>query len=227
MKISEDKMYNIILESVKKVIKEEDEAEDSNGQIGALAQFLGVDEDEITKEYDGYSNGTIYEINGEEYMVCDSYDDAIQEAEENVKNILDDTGIEGIHFENLGSDISDYADEDWFDDALREMEESYVEDISNEGNRLQEEMENAGVNTPEEYVDYLIEQAGDPVQYYIDNFGEKQFMDVCKENNLFDFDELASDIVSVDGPANTLASYDGGEEEENYNGNTYYIYRMN
>lgn len=40
-----------------------------------------------------------------------------------------------------------------------------------------------------------------------------------------DFDEFVSDAISVDGRSHFLSSYDGCENEEVVNGETYYIYR--
>jgi len=36
---------------------------------------------------------------------------------------------------------------------------------------------------------------------------------------------LAEDIVDIDGPANSLARYDGNENEIDLNDITYYLYR--
>lgn len=64
---------------------------------------------------------------------------------------------------------------EWFEDAIVEMMESYVEDIKYEEGRLEEEMEENGCETEEEYIDFLVEVAGDPIEYYIDNFGAEAF----------------------------------------------------
>ena len=40
-----------------------------------------------------------------------------------------------------------------------------------------------------------------------------------------DFDEFVSDAISADGRGRFLSSYDGEENEETVNGETYYIYR--
>jgi hypothetical protein len=40
-----------------------------------------------------------------------------------------------------------------------------------------------------------------------------------------DFDEFVSDAISADGRGDFLSSYDGKENEEMVNGETYYIYR--
>ena len=40
-----------------------------------------------------------------------------------------------------------------------------------------------------------------------------------------DFDEFVSDAISADGRGHFLSSYDGEENEEMVNGETYYIYR--
>jgi hypothetical protein len=42
-----------------------------------------------------------------------------------------------------------------------------------------------------------------------------------------DLDYFIADAISADGRGHFLASYDGEEIEHDYNGETYYIYRLN
>lgn len=205
--------------------------------------------DDIKSVEEGkWGNAGVYvEVGNEEWLfVTDEEADDL--AREDIKNLLDDIGVTGLNNVNL----EDYVDTDWFADALREMEEFYVEDISNESdrkfeNRLVQEAYDAGVITDddfekdedgdpdyntftgdedkmkEDYIEYLIENAGDPIQYYIDNFGKDEFDQVVIKNNLVDLDALTEYILDVDGRANSLARYDGYEHEVN----DIYYYRQN
>ena len=58
----------------------------------------------------------------------------------------------------------------------------------------------------------------------------------CEDNNdtiyntikrLGDIDNFVSDAISADGRGHFMSSYDGNENEENVNGTTYFIYRIN
>lgn len=64
-------------------------------------------------------------------------------------------------------------------------------------------------------------------KWYVDNFGEEDFNDVCVNNNLVDIDEISKYVVRSDGAANTLAGYDGKEHTYDLDGITYFIYRTN
>ncbi len=61
----------------------------------------------------------------------------------------------------------------------------------------------------------------------IENFQQK-----CEDANdtilalIDDFDDFVSDAISADGRGHFMSSYDGEENEETVNGETYYIYRQ-
>lgn len=197
-------------------------------RIELLANYLGEDAENITQsEYDD----NVFVTNmGEEYLVV-TEGEAYDLAKDDVLNLFDELGLES--FTDYAQDyiINNFVDTEWFEDALREMEEYYVEDIKSESassdeyeTRLEEEMADAGVDNEDDFVEWLIEQAGDPVEYYKFNFGDKAFSQVVKSNNLIDEDAMAEWVVDEDGPANSLARYDG--EEIDLDGN-YFAYRQN
>mgnify|MGYP001409904524 CR=1 FL=1 len=210
-----------------------------------------------------------FECDGGEYLVADSYSDAEEAAKDSIKDLFDDIGIEGF---NLGS-IESFVDSRWFEEAEKEMHESYVYDIKDETssdedlyvNRLHEELCDNGLMDPlelpteperddfEDESDYdsAIEDwenecesirnraeseaedkmydlsdnmmSNDSIEYYIDNFGESEFNDVAKRNDLFDIDAIAQYVLDTDGVGHILAGYDGNEYEQN----GCYIYRTN
>ena len=86
-------------------------------------------------------------------------EEADEEFESYQRNFFDDIGLSG-YSESFQYWIKENAlDRSYFDDIVRESMESYIEDIKYEGERLSEEMEDAGVETEEEYLDYLIDNA--------------------------------------------------------------------
>ena len=105
----------------------------------ALAQFEGVDVDEIEN---GYSDH-VYEVNGDEYWVSD-YDTAYDQAVEDTKNLLEyDIGLEGVSESTQEYAIEHFCNFPWEDD-LHEFNVSYCNDINSEydneyGTRLVQE----------------------------------------------------------------------------------------
>ena len=211
----------------------------------ALAKYLECEVDDIQ---DGYRDD-VFEYGKQEYLVCDDYDDAYEQAVKSVENLIDDIGFTFINgWEN-------YVDDDWFSDAQRESAESYIQDIEDENdstyeNRLIQELVDGGYldeeddfhfdeddedqeypllnddadldGAKEEYIDSMCEE--DPVEWYKWNFGNEYFEEVCKKYNLIDARALAEYCVDNDGPANELASYDGDEIELE---DGYLAYRLN
>lgn len=162
-------------------------------------------------------------------------DEADQKAKEEVISSIDDMGIEAFT-PDFRQDIIDnqMVDVDWFDDAMKESYEVYADDIMSEdgehGNRLFDEMIEEGViseedvtedgelvdgidldEKKEEFVEKLCENWDNGVQWYIDNFGEKDFSDVCKKHDLYDYDEIAETAVRWDGRGHFISYYDGEE----------------
>ena len=233
----------------KKPIKEQATVDERRN---ALAKYLGVEPETLKKA--SYSDVNFETEDGEEYLVLDS-DEAREAAIEAVKNDLDDMGIE-----SFTDDFKDWAyrnaiETDWFDDALRESEEFYADDIESEddreyGNRLIHEMYDEGIledddfekdedgeidytrvketvdidSKKEDFVDKLVENMGDAVEWYRSEFGEDELARTVRENNLIDADAVAEEAIDWDGVEHFLASYDGEEIELD---DGWYAYRTN
>lgn len=194
---------------------------------------------------ESYGNGNM-SCGSKTYYIFDSHEDAEQTALQLTENLIADIGFTKINgWEN-------YVDTTWFDDAMRESYESYCYDIESEynteyGNRLVEECLDNGLIDDDDFeideegevdytecnlgtdelverlTDYLCEQYDDPVEWYTDNFGDAT--EAAMANNLVDVDALAEYVVDSDGVEATLAGYDGYENEYEFDGITYYIYR--
>lgn len=217
-------------------------------KIEALAELLGVDESEITQGYDD----SVYEVSdGREYLVLteDEADDAFYDSE---MSLIDDIGIEGFTPSFQERIFTEFADTDWFEDAYREMYESYSYDIEYEsddvyGNRLVRECYEAGLIDDDDFgvdengdvnyadclldtddlvtrlTDYLVDTVDDFVEQYKFEFGEEQLSEVVKRYNLVDWDAVIEETKELDGRGPMLAGYDGIELEWD----DYYIYRTN
>jgi hypothetical protein len=181
----------------------------------------------------------------EEYRVFKSEDDAELTAEDEVREDMEETP------ENFNKDfIKPYIDgADFFREAIREMNESYANDIESEddniyANRLIAEMVENGLisdddalsGNAEELAEYYkddfvtlmteekMEEGNDGLDYFISNFGEEETMKMVIDNNLIDIFKASRDAVQTDGVAHFLSHYDG---ETLYLSDGYVAYRIN
>ena len=237
MKVCESFGYRILKEAEDEDVAEEQDDEETEDDplegesdeiktmVRELADYTGNDYADAEVEYNEGPGQLAVQVTfgNEEYYCYESYDEAEEAAQEDCKELFDDVGIEGIRFENIGG-IEQFVDTGWFEDAKKEDAEYYVSDIhESDPERYQEEF--GDVDEDEAVEKYLEDYYdGDDVQWYIDNFGKKQFTEIVKKNNLIDEDKLAEAIVDADGPANSLARYDGDEISLDCG---YYCYRTN
>ena len=204
--------------------------EDERAQ--ALAQFLGCDVSEVScidrYEFDA--------PNGESYYVVDE-EEAEQLAKEDIENLFDELGLESFTEYFRSWIIENALDKDWFEECVRESTESYVNDIEYEDGRLQEELLDRGIITEEDvesgydvedakerYVELLMEDIDDYVEYCGFNFGWKWVSEVAERENLIDMDVVVEQCIYEDGVAHFIARYDG---EEHDLGNGLFAYRNN
>ena len=237
MKVCKSFGYRILKEAEDEDVAEEQDDEETEDDpldgesdeiktmVRELADYTGNDYADAEVEYNEGPGSLAVQVTfgNEEYYCYESYDEAEEAAQEDCKELFDDIGFEGIRFENIGG-IEKFVDESWFDDAKKEDAEYYVSDIhESDPERYQEEF--GDVDEDEAVEKYLEDYYdGDDIQWYIDNFGKKQFTEIVKKNNLIDEDKLAEAIVDADGPANSLARYDGDEISLDCG---YYCYRTN
>ena len=194
--------------------------------IEQLAEYRGV---EVTDIMQSTFNPNLFVIDGsEEWLVYETEQEAEDAAVEQVKNLLDSEGISFLNWKYMSADIADFVDTEWFETTKREFYEQYVEEIrdewaDDEKTRLDVEMENAGCETEEDFIDYLCNSCSDSIEWFRSNFGNAEVDSVAINHpEVVDIDKLAQYVVDTDGAANTLASYDG-EEVELYN---CYAYRV-
>ena len=223
---------------------------DEDERIQALAEYLEIDSSEISNIY-SYE----YETPEGDYLVVDEYE-ARKLAEDDIENFIDELGLDSFTPEFKDWIIMNALDNEWFEEAVRESYEYYVEDIEDEAssigyeNRLIEEMHDHQVlsdddfeegedgepdlttlkdgvdidDLKEEFIDLLMENVGNPVDYCGDNFGWDWVTEAATTRNLIDMDEVVEQCIYLDGIAHFLARYDGEEHEL---GNGLYAYRTN
>ncbi len=197
----------------------------------ALATYLGIDVADCNNSYGNEfetPEGDYYVVTGEE---------AEELVKEDITNLFDEMGIESFtdHFRDWI--IRNALDQEWFEDAVRESTEAYVDDIAYEDGRLEEELLEAGIITDadveegydvedakERYVEHLMNDIDDYVEYCGFNFGWDWVSKVATDYNLIDMDAVIEECILVDGVAHFIARYDGDEIELE---NGLYAYRTN
>lgn len=200
----------------------EDESDEVKAMVKELAEETGNNYEDAALESYAPGKGICVTFGDEEYFCYEDYSDAEEASTESIKDLLETEGVDFIQFDNIGG-IEQFLDVDWFKDAQREDAESYVSDIKeSEPERYKEEF---GDIDEEDAVEKCLEDWGDDyIQWFKDNFGDKEMFSVIKEHGLIDLDALAAACTEADGPANELARYDGKEIELPCG---YYCYRSN
>ena len=186
---------------------------------------------------------------GEEYIVTD-HDTARELAEADVRETYDDLGLESFAPDYKDYVLTNFVNDDPFWDAMHESDESYVDDIKSEGSdeyesRFVEELVERGIASKDDleerdgvlalkdgledemtdkFVESMDEDYDDATQWFMDNFGKKEFRDFAERNNALDVDRMVEDVVDTDGIAHFIASYDGAELELD---DDMYAYRIN
>ena len=221
-------------------------------KIKALAAYLGVDESTISE---GYDDDILETEDGEEYLVLDEHD-ATEKAREEVILSLEDLGITSFTDDFQEWVYNNAIDEEWFEDAMKESYEAYVNDIEDESdstydNRLIQEMYDAGIiddddfdtdedgeidytifqgdleDAKERYVNHLCDGWDDPVEWYKFNFGDDSLNEVVSQHSLIDEDAVADEAIEWDGRGHFLAQYDGDEIDLGDEfDDQYYAYRI-
>lgn len=147
----------------------------------------------------------------EEYDCYDDYDNAVEDAREDVKSLIDDCGgvmKAGFQWDNLGG-REQYLSESDAEDVVREDLENMLSDMSN-----REKRETYGKTDDDEIIEDQLGEINSYVDYIVDNWGEEQLDNLIKNGHIsFDEDKLAEDCVDIDGPEHNLARYDGDEIE--------------
>lgn len=247
-----DDLYNSDDEEEKKKMNKrlEEKKIDEEDRIEALAQFLGLDEEE--KEDIEVDDETLT-YDGEEYLVV-TEDEGYEMAKEDVQSFLEyDMGLEGVSESTQEYALENFCTYDWESD-MHESHVGYAHDIDYESGsngyatRLIEEaidekvikekdcFENEDGELDYEDKDELAEMLADEIDKNYDSMAEwfdsiygrywvKEMRDILKD--YIDWEALAEYIVDEDGVANTLARYDGKENSEKVNGEWFYIYRTN
>lgn len=223
---------------------------DEDERIQALAEYLGIDPSEISNiyynefetpegDYLVVDEGEAEELAKED--IRNLYDDLGLDSftpdfkDWIIMNALDNEWFEDVlkeSFEGYVEDIEDEASSMGYENRLiEEMHDHQVlsDDDFEEGEDGEPDLATLkdGVDIDylkEEFIDLLVENSGNPVDYCGDNYGWDWVSEMATQNYLIDMDEVIDQCIYMDGIAHFIARYDGEEHEL---GNGLYAYRTN
>ena len=173
------------------------------------------------------ANDARIKVNGQTYLVLDD-EEADNYYYDYQNELIGDLGLDAFigYFQDII--IDNCIDEEHFFNMMNECNETYLDDIENEGslthdNRLEEEIEENGCKDRDEYLELLNNEYDNAINWYIYNFGEDLFKNYIKEHDyLIDWDEVIEECKDIDGRG-IMSSYDGYEIELN---DGYFAYRI-
>ena len=110
------------------------------------------------------------------------------------------------------------------DSIMREELEDKIQDLESEIEDLKDDEDS--YEFTEEAKERYVESRMDDVRYdpvsFLRDYGLEREIE-----NFIDQESFIEDVINSDGRGHTISSYDGSEDEVEYEGTTYYIYRMN
>jgi hypothetical protein len=203
-------------------IKKNREVKKAESKEEALAKALNKKKSEVEKG----RGDNIYEIDGEEWLVFDSYKDAEHEAEDRVRQDLENNP------ELFSKDwLSNHTYISDTDKRIISQEESdnYVDNLDDDDIEEQvkgsESIEKKRESLRgERYDEIYAELKRDPEDYFVNQQGIYTHDEYVKQSFVsMDVDSATKDAIQTDGVAHFLSSYDGNETEKD----GYYMYRVN
>ena len=173
-----------------------------------------IDGDRMAYYYEEWFRDDVEE-EPESYLDDDIYGDDMEltsEAKEEIEKIK----------EMIGEFNEELEETD--DSIMREELEDKIQDLESEIEDLEDDEDSYEFTeeAKEKYVESRMDDVRyDPVSFLRDYGLEREI------ENFIDQESFIEDVINSDGRGHTIASYDGNEDEVEYEGTTYYIYRMN
>ena len=208
---------------------------DESTRLKALREHMSNWIDEIEEIDDNK-----YELDGEEYLVL-TEDEAKDMAKESIKDAFNDMGLE-LFDPKIAEYICKVYVEDYFIDELaKEYAYGVIEDAKYNDEEGQLDVLKAYkiCHSSDEVEDVDFDEAFDELEEkIIDNFDLEEYGEETYGRNwmsemkdiladYLDVDGIVDYVIKNDGVENTLATYDGKENEVKIDGEYLYLYRTN
>lgn len=201
-----------------------------------LDDFIELDSyvvEEYAREYAEYR---VEDMDEDEVIEEAGYDkDSLESDLENLKDELSDLESEKEDLESELDDLESDNDEGENDDEIEDLNER-ISDLEGSINEKESEIEEKESEieslyevAKKELIDKMTEDINDDIESEgVDYFVNVGFTLGQVVDSFCTFDEsgLESYLAENEDRGNTLGSYDGVEEEEEYDGEWYYIYRV-
>ena len=223
-----DKEIGALVESIQRKKRLAEASEEEFARV--VAEHFGVDvEDvEVREESDAGVDYAEVTVDGEEYLVFESHEDAetvaISRVEDDVVNepslfppdfLINHMYISDMDKRMMASEEADALVSDMSDDEIIDaagMRDEYDEAVDAGDDSLAEEiLDDAKASEIDRIEDQVIDQYGDIQGYFMDELGYsmEQLMDASWIQ--IDEREIAEEAVDIEGVAHFLAGYDGNE----------------
>lgn len=113
-------------------------------------------------------------------------------------------------------------------DSETERKEALAKNLKVEVEDIEHLYDNTFEADGGEYLVLTDDEADEAWNDSLDNYIDDCILpEIAEPYRMYFDDEKWKDDAKVDGRGHSLASYDGGEDYEDINGTTYYIYRVN
>jgi len=199
-----------------------------------LDDFIELDDWNVEQFAEEDAEHRVGDMDEDEVIDEAGYDDkdSFEERIDELQSEIDDMESEK---EDLEIELGD-LDTDEDEDEMEEIEEKIsdleyeISDKESEKEDLESELESLYETAKEElietYKDNIYHEVhSEGVDYFIDNLGYS-LEDAVNNFCTFDTDGLEESLAENEDRGNTLSPYDGEENEEEYDGEWYYIYRI-
>ena len=219
-----DEAYSASVQAAKDLL-------DDIGIDGINDNFLSsyIDEDGIVSdlkyyiESDVYDNPDVYLDETEDRQLSSKQEELISDLEEKIEILKD-------KLSSLNSDLSDVENDE--SDEYEEIEEmiSNTEDeIYETENEIEDIKSSPEGDWDEEKLEAVLEDKMDELKdnprYFVENWLGQDWNEYVKD--FIDLDDVAEGLVDADGLSHNLNTYDGIDRETQFNGETYYGFKVN
>ena len=148
----------------------------------------------------------------EDYLDEDDDRELTKEGKDRIESLKEEIG----EYQEQLEETDDMTEEEELLGMVEELEET-IEEIEGDDDYYEWTEEAKG-----DYVENRLQEVKDDPLNWLRDFGMEEQME-----NFIDKEGFIEDVISADGRGHTISNYDGQEDDVYYEGETYYIYRMN
>ena len=203
-----------------------------------LEDYLEIDYYALSDLANSEANRKIEDMDDEQIISAAGYDkddinDGIESIEAKIEEISDEISDLEYEMGNLEDDNEEGEYDSDIDDISIKIREltSDLEDLESQLEEKQRELDDLLETARDELLEKYEEEYRERIEvegldYFIDEMGYSR-TDAIRYFFNFDQSGYESHLAETEDRGSELAGYDGNENDEDYDGETYYIYRIN